>query len=177
MHYQHLQTEIANLKENKSINQITYLKFLKRLKQPKHIRSENPADHFCVFFLPIDLKAREIFLSHHVKADDWIPPGGHIEENEHPVETVKREMMEELQFKVTDEKIKLFDLTIKNINKPHRSCKRHYDFWYLIFMDKTNFVFDHREFYTASWLTKQQAANITKQKDFQKVIRKALKLI
>lgn len=177
MHHQHLQNEITSLKNNKHIDPTNYQKFLNRLNNPKYIRTENPSDHFCVFFLPIDIKAKEIYLGHHKKANDWIPPGGHIEPNEHPLNTIKREMFEELQYKLTNEKVQLFDLTIKNINKPNRTCKRHYDLWYLVFMKKTDFIFDTREFYTASWLNIPKATRITKQKDYNKIIQKVLELL
>lgn len=147
-----------------------------RLENPKYIRSENPTDHFCVFFLPIDIKTKQIYLGHHKKASDWIPPGGHIEPNEHPIDTVKREMFEELQFKLSNEEIRLFDLTIKNIDKPNRTCKSHYDIWYLVFMDKTDFIFDPREYYAASWFSKSQSKNITKEKNYHEIIQKALAL-
>lgn len=174
MHHQHLQTEITSLENNNNIDPDILLKFLKRLKQPKYIREESPSDHFCVFFLPIDLKTQQIYLGHHKKAGDWIPPGGHIEPNEHPLDTVKREMFEELQFKLTNEEVRLFDLTIKNINKPHRACKRHYDLWYLVFMDKTDFIFDPREYYDAKWFPKSQAQNLTKEKNYREAINKIL---
>ena len=49
-----------------------------RISAGKLTRPENPHDHFCAFFLPVDVKHSSIYLVHHKKADDWIPPGGHI---------------------------------------------------------------------------------------------------
>ena len=43
----------------------------------------------------------KVFLSHHVKFDKWTPPGGKIEENETPDETVVREWKEELGLDVS----------------------------------------------------------------------------
>lgn len=176
MHQKFIQNEITSLQNNKNINPVIYLKFLKRLKSLKYLRTENPINHFCAFFLPIDLKKQEIYLGHHKKANDWIPPGGHIEPNEHPLDTIKREIFEELQFKLTTEKIELFDLTIKNIQRPNSICKIHYDLWYLVYMEQTNFIFDPREFYTAKWLTKQQAQTVTQQKDYREIIQKVIEL-
>lgn len=175
MHHLYLKTEILNSKK-KNINPLIFSKFIKRIQKKDLIRSENQSDHFCVFFLPLDLRKKQIYLGLHKKAADWIPPGGHIEKNEHPLNTIKREMFEELQFKITNEKIKLLDLTIKNIRKKNNQCKHHYDLWYLVFMNKTNFVFDPREYHSAKWFTKTQSNTITKEKNYREVIQKALHL-
>lgn len=42
----------------------------------------------------------EILLVHHKKLNLWLPPGGHIEENELPNECVLREVKEETGFEV-----------------------------------------------------------------------------
>ncbi|MFI5343447.1 MAG: NUDIX domain-containing protein [Chlamydiales bacterium] len=39
-------------------------------------------------------------LVDHKKANLWLPAGGHVEPNEHPRETVKREILEELSIQV-----------------------------------------------------------------------------
>lgn len=173
MHHKYIQNEILLLKDKKNVNKPIYKKFVKRLQNKNFIRSECPKDHYCVFFLPIDSKTKSIFLGHHIKADDWIPPGGHIEKDEHPIDTIKREMFEELKHKITNEKIFIFDLTIKNMDNPLHPCKRHYDMWYLVFMDKTNFIFNKKEFYNACWLNIEKAKSITKEKDYIEVICKA----
>ena len=36
----------------------------------------------------------------HPKINLWLPPGGHVELNEDPIETVKREIFEETGYKV-----------------------------------------------------------------------------
>jgi 8-oxo-dGTP pyrophosphatase MutT (NUDIX family) len=37
-----------------------------------------------------------VLLVDHIKAGLWLPAGGHVEPGEHPVETVRREVAEEL---------------------------------------------------------------------------------
>ncbi|OGK09207.1 hypothetical protein A2767_06675 [Candidatus Roizmanbacteria bacterium RIFCSPHIGHO2_01_FULL_35_10] len=145
--------EILTLKDRKKVNKKILQQFLKRIKVGKLTRNLNPADHFCTFIVPFDLKSKNIFIGHHINADQWIPPGGHIEEYEQPVNTVKREFEEELGVKITDKQIELFDLGITNVQGKQRSCKIHYDFWYLVFITKLNFKFDKKEFYKAQWLT------------------------
>jgi ADP-ribose pyrophosphatase YjhB (NUDIX family) len=42
----------------------------------------------------------KVLLIHHKKLDKWIPPGGHIDENETPDDALKREMKEELNLEI-----------------------------------------------------------------------------
>src|SRR5512142_3303876 len=77
------------------------------------LRANNIPHHACAFFLPVHTASQSIYLVHHIKAQDGIPPGGHIEPGETPTETVRREYKEELSWQLTGEPIKLTDLTIK----------------------------------------------------------------
>ena len=43
----------------------------------------------------------KVLLVHHNKFDKWVPPGGHIEEEETPADTVVREFQEETNLIVT----------------------------------------------------------------------------
>lgn len=140
-------------------------------------KDNNPNSHFCSFFLPIDLELKLIYLGHHIKANDWIPPGGHVQMNESSIETVKREFFEELQYKLGKEKIKLFDLTVKDVsNNPMHSCKTHYDFWYLVYIKKRLFKFDKREFYKAEWLRVPEAVKRMGLPQYAEVIKKVEKI-
>jgi 8-oxo-dGTP diphosphatase len=55
-----------------------------------------PPKHLVSYFAVVD--GREILLVDHKNAQLWLPPGGHVEPEEHPRETVKRELLEELGF-------------------------------------------------------------------------------
>lgn len=52
----------------------------------------------------------KIFLHWHAKVKEWLPPGGHIELNEDPIETAIRETLEELgiEIQIADRKANLF---------------------------------------------------------------------
>lgn len=41
------------------------------------------------------INEKKVLLVYHKKLDTWLYPGGHVEENENPDETVVREVMEE----------------------------------------------------------------------------------
>lgn len=170
-----IKKEILQLKNKVHVDKEIIRAFLKRLKQNKNLTKEtNPQSHFCSFFLPINRETKTIYLGHHIKADDWIPPGGHIKEKETPLETVYREFYEELNHKLIKEKIKLYDLSIKYINKPSTPCKVHYDFWYLVFIKQKKFLFDRKEFYQARWINIEEALTMINAENYQKVISKLI---
>ncbi len=150
-----LKQTISKLKKLKYVDKKTVNEFLNRLKADTSITDkENPTDHFCSFFVPVYLPTLEIFAGHHIKADEWIPPGGHMKTNETTIDTVSREFYEELNHRLTNEKIVLFDIGITPItnNLRNRKCRIHRDFWYYVIVDKVPFAYDKREFYDAAWL-------------------------
>jgi 8-oxo-dGTP diphosphatase len=62
-------------------------------------RTEKPAtppQHLVSYFAVVD--GEGILLVDHKNAGLWLPPGGHVEEGEHPRKTVARELREELGF-------------------------------------------------------------------------------
>lgn len=62
-----------------------------RLQKP-----DIPNKHLVSYFVPFDEKENKILLTAHKKSCLWLPPGGHVELNEDPQETVRRECLEEL---------------------------------------------------------------------------------
>lgn len=55
-----------------------------------------PPKHLISYFVLVDERAGAVLLIDHVISGHWLPPGGHVEVDEHPVETVRREAEEEL---------------------------------------------------------------------------------
>lgn len=55
-----------------------------------------PDTHLVSYFAVISPSEDKILLVDHKMAKLWLPPGGHVEVNEHPKETVEREIREEL---------------------------------------------------------------------------------
>lgn len=73
-----------------------------------------------------------IFIGHHKKADQWIPLGEHLEQGGTPREAVIRDCQEELTYVVSPSKIRLFNLSVVDIdNAQSWPCQQHYDLWYL----------------------------------------------
>lgn len=140
--------EVLKLTDKPYVDQNILQKFIQRISSGKPlVKTQNKDDHFGSFLLPINKKTRQTYLGHHIKGGIWIPPGGHIEENESPEQAMRREFHEELGYKLTNEKTELFNLSI-TFYQNHW----HYDFWYLIYTDLIDFRFDSREFHEAKWI-------------------------
>lgn len=55
-----------------------------------------PPKHLVSYFAIVDPKAHKILLQDHLLAKLWVPAGGHVDPDEDPAETVRRECEEEL---------------------------------------------------------------------------------
>lgn len=62
-----------------------------RIKKP-----DTPDTHLVSYFAVISPEENKVLLVDHKNAKLWLPPGGHVEPGEHPKDTVKREVKEEL---------------------------------------------------------------------------------
>lgn len=54
-----------------------------RIKKP-----DLPPKHLVSYFVLVDTKHKSILLCDHIKAQLWLPSGGHVEHGEHPADTV-----------------------------------------------------------------------------------------
>ncbi len=135
-------------------------------------KDENKESHVCCFFLPIHEKSKSLYLCHHKKANDWIPPGGHIKKTEcKPLDTVRRECKEELDYTLTKEPLLFSGGTIKHIHTKTQPCKTHYDLWFIILFDnKIPFAFSKREFYDAKWVSYKESLILMKDPQFLPVL-------
>ena len=59
-------------------------------------KPDKPPKHLVSYFVVIDPEHRSLLLGDHIKAQLWLPTGGHVELNEDPRQTVVREAQEEL---------------------------------------------------------------------------------
>ena len=139
----------------------TYTNFLKRLEKGAFTRDENSQTHFCVYFLPYNTESKKVFIVHHKKSGLWLSPGGHIDKGEGILETLNREIEEELGVKKYFQDTPLpFLFTIVPVDKKVRPCTMHYDMWYLMRTDGANFNVDPREFHDTKWMTLEEARKI-----------------
>jgi 8-oxo-dGTP diphosphatase len=59
-------------------------------------KPRTPSPHLVAYFLVRDAADGAVLLVDHRKAGMWLPTGGHVEPDEHPARTVRREAVEEL---------------------------------------------------------------------------------
>jgi 8-oxo-dGTP pyrophosphatase MutT (NUDIX family) len=55
-----------------------------------------PPEHLVAYSVVVDPGARRLLLVDHRLSGLWLPPGGHVDPGEHPAETARRELREEL---------------------------------------------------------------------------------
>jgi 8-oxo-dGTP pyrophosphatase MutT (NUDIX family) len=112
-----------------------------------------PDPHLVAYFLLIDQNKQSLLLVEHRKANLWLPAGGHIEPNEHPKQTVCREIIEELGVKANFLSENPFFLTV---TKTTGDKDKHTDvsFWYILKANiETPFRFCEKEFHSVRWFT------------------------
>lgn len=110
-----------------------------------------PPQHLVSYFVLVDPARGKLLLVDHIQAGLWLPSGGHVEPGEHPRDTVRRELAEELGLSpsfVRDEP--LFLTITRTVGK----TAGHIDvsLWYALYGDSTQPIsFDPAEFYGVRW--------------------------
>lgn len=118
-------------------------------------KPDKPPKHLVSYFALIDPDHRSILLGDHIKAQLWLPSGGHVELNEHPAATVVREAQEELGRKAVflgGKQLPFFVTVTQTVGL----TAGHTDvsLWYLLkgsIYDTLNF--ERREFNDMAWFT------------------------
>lgn len=112
-----------------------------------------PDTHLVSYFVLIDQIENKVLLADHKKAELWLPAGGHVEPNEHPKETVKREILEELSIDADFLSTDPFFLTV---TKTVGSTAVHTDvsLWYILRGQASNLLkYDDAEFHQIRWFS------------------------
>ncbi len=158
--------------KGRGIDEEIFGKFIEKISHSDKLTKDvNIDEHICAFFIPITTDRSSIYLGHHIKADSWIPPGGHIATGEHPIKTVIREFREELDYDVNEGQIEKFSLSIKDISSnPRNPCKVHYDIWYLVTVEKADFKYIRREYYDARWYSLKEAYERITVPEYKKIV-------
>lgn len=118
-------------------------------------KPDNPPKHLVSYFVLVDPDSDSILLVDHIKAQKWLPTGGHVMQNEHPVDAVIREV---------DEELNLQAIFLKNQRHPFFATVTvtggltpgHTDvsLWYLLRGHRHDFVhYDKSEFTDVEWFT------------------------
>lgn len=90
-----------------------------------------PPKHLVSYFAIIDPTSQKILLQDHLLAKLWVPAGGHVDPNEDPADTVRRECEEELGIKAAflGEPVPHF-ITVTQTNGPGQHTD--VSLWYLL---------------------------------------------
>lgn len=62
----------------------------------RRVKPLTPSPHLVSYSLLVDRPAGSVLLCDHLVSGLWLPTGGHVEPGEHPLDTVRREAVEEL---------------------------------------------------------------------------------
>lgn len=118
-------------------------------------KPDKPPKHLVAYFVLVDPIHKSILLVDHIKAQKWLPTGGHVMQDEDPRETVRREAQEELNLEA---------VFLKNNDHPFFATVTvtggltpgHTDvsLWYLLRGNAHAFVhFDKSEFTDVEWFS------------------------
>ncbi len=114
-------------------------------------KSDLPNKHLVAYCVLLDRVAKKILLVDHKQAQLWLPAGGHVEINEDPMDTVKRECYEELNINAEffiDAPIFLTVTTTVGLTPKHVDVS----LWYLLKGScQLDYKFDPGEFNTIKW--------------------------
>ena len=87
-------------------------------------------------------------------------PRWYIEPGESLFDTLTREIKEELGIiNPLSQESKPLLLTVTDIKRDVRSCKVHFDMWYFLAINGSNFKIDSDEFYETRWVSINEASN------------------
>lgn len=110
-----------------------------------------PSKHLVAYFVLWDERARKILLVDHKQAGLWLPTGGHVEIDENPKETVRRECREELNCLAEfyfEDPIFLTSTVTVGLTAGHTDVS----LWYVLKGDHTQpYEFDYNEFNDIRW--------------------------
>lgn len=116
-------------------------------------KPDTPPKHLVSYFVVMDLNNRAILLVDHIKAEKWLPPGGHVEVGENPKTTVDRESVEELGMNAEflfDHPVFVSQATTGGKTAGHRDVC----LWYVIRGAVGNLItYEEREFNGVRWFT------------------------
>src|SRR3989344_2877641 len=139
-------------------SEATYERSVARMREGDLTKDENPASHFSTHFAPANFETGEVFIIDHKKARTWLFPGGHIDRGEGLLDTLNREIEEELGVRAFYQALpEPFLITMAEINQPNRPCKEHFDIWFLMATDGYDFNLNPEEWHDARWMTFDEA--------------------
>ncbi len=126
-------------------------------------KPRTPSPHLVAYFLLLDGTDGSVLLVDHRKAGMWLPTGGHVEPGEHPAETVRREVVEELGvpavFHPATRESPVFLTVTQTVGSP---AERHVDvsLWFVLNGSREQRLTpDPAEFHGVRWWTRREVTH------------------
>jgi 8-oxo-dGTP pyrophosphatase MutT (NUDIX family) len=119
----------------------------------RRVKPATPPRHLVSYVVPITAEG-DILLVDHVNAGLWLPPGGHVDPDEHPADTARREAWEELGVEVRAWPVFLTATVTEGIDAGHTDVS----IWYVAVGDRRWTVPESEEFHAARWWTPAEIA-------------------
>lgn len=121
----------------------------------RRVKPSTPDRHLVSYVVLADRADSSTLLVDHVNAGLWLPPGGHVEPDEHPGETVRREAKEELGVDLSEQVAPSFVTVTRTVGQDHG----HVDvsLWFLFDVRQdTPITPDRTEFRDVRWWTPEE---------------------
>jgi len=119
-----------------------------RVKKP-----DTPNKHLVSYFCVYDVEQKKLLLVDHIKAQLWLPAGGHVDVGENPKTTARRECREELDVEANfmfGEPIFITANKTVGLTAPHTDVS----LWYVLSASQDEITnFDRREFNSIKWFS------------------------
>jgi 8-oxo-dGTP diphosphatase len=123
----------------------------------RRVKPATPDPHLVSYVVPVDPDSGHLLLGEHLNAGLWLPPGGHVEVDEHPADTAHREAAEELCIdtsgRLSDGPVFLSVTETVGIDSGHTDVS----LWFVLPLRRDAAVsFDPAEFRTMRWWSPDQ---------------------
>ena len=116
-------------------------------------KPSTPPKHLVSYSIVLDIEKQKILLTAHRKSRLWLPPGGHVEMEEHPEEAAKRELEEELGKSFTLLQVEPLFLTVTQ-TVGHTPNHTDVSLWYIFSGNSLDsYQYDTREFSEIKWFS------------------------
>jgi 8-oxo-dGTP pyrophosphatase MutT (NUDIX family) len=130
----------------------------------RRVKPRTPSTHLVSYFLLIDRAAERVLLCDHLLSGLWLPTGGHVEPDEHPADTVRREVYEELGIDALFDPLtgpEPFFLTVTETVGPAEVGHTDVSLWFALQGVPEQQLFpDEREFTQVRWWNRNELAGI-----------------
>lgn len=131
-----------------------------------------PDKHLVCYFVLFDTQTQKILLVDHINAGLWLPAGGHVEINEDPIDTVRRECVEELGMAAEflyENPIFLTSTMTVGITAGHTDVS----LWYVLKGDSNQeYNFNTEEFKAVKWFSLDEIPYMKTDPHMQRFINK-----